>query len=161
MKVAVIQPYYSFDAKDTESCYRRQVELLDKCDESMDIIVLPENADVPAWQPDAESYYAMIDKYNADIMFFSAAALSADGIISDWSEDEAMLRIEMAKCSRKKVLLCDSSKFEKTSTFKLFKLSPISVTFCDTLRERIFERTKEMTKDTTSTTMSSGTRAVM
>ena len=82
MKVAVIQPYYSFDAKDTESCYRRQVELLDACDDSMDIIVLPENADVPAWQPDAQSYYDMIDKYNADIMERArAAAVRCNAIV--------------------------------------------------------------------------------
>ena len=74
MKVCVIQPYYSFDAKDTEMCYRQQVELLDKCDDSMDVIVLPEYADCPADQPDAESYYAMVDKYNADIMERSIAA---------------------------------------------------------------------------------------
>lgn len=68
MKVCVIQPHYSFDANDIESCYRDQIRLLDQCDDSMDIIVLPEYADVAADQPDAESYYAMVDKYNEDVM---------------------------------------------------------------------------------------------
>jgi len=68
MKVAVIQPYYSFDEKDTESCYRRQVELLDQCDDSMDIIVLPEYSDVPAVQSDNKVYFNTVRKYNADII---------------------------------------------------------------------------------------------
>ena len=50
MKVCVIQPYYSFDEKDTDKCYQDMVALLDKCDESMDLIVLPEYSDIPASQ---------------------------------------------------------------------------------------------------------------
>lgn len=74
MKVAVIQPYYSFDAKDTESCYRGLVELLDSCDDSMDVIVLPEYSDVPACQPDGPTHFATVRKYNQDILGRAAAA---------------------------------------------------------------------------------------
>ena len=45
MKVCVIQPFYSFDERDTEKCYREMIELLDKCDASLDLIVLPEYSD--------------------------------------------------------------------------------------------------------------------
>lgn len=69
--------------------------------------------------------------YNADTMFFSVASLSLDGILSDWSEDEAMLRIEMAKNSRRRVLLCDSSKIGTVSTFKLFPLSSVEFLITD------------------------------
>lgn len=69
--------------------------------------------------------------YNADALFFSVASLSDDGILSDWSEEEAMLRIEMARCSRKRVLLCDSSKLGTTSTFKLFDLSSVEFIITD------------------------------
>ena len=69
--------------------------------------------------------------YNADTMFFSVASLSDDGILSDWSEDEAMLRIEMSKNANKRVLLCDSSKFGTASTFKLFPLSKIDFIITD------------------------------
>ena len=48
MKVAVIQPYYSFDPKETDRCYREMTALLDECDESLDLIVLPEYSDIPA-----------------------------------------------------------------------------------------------------------------
>ena len=69
--------------------------------------------------------------YNADVLFFSVASLSDDGILSDWSEEEAMLRIEMSKCAKKRVLLCDSSKLSKTSTFKLFDLSEVDFIITD------------------------------
>ena len=64
-------------------------------------------------------------------MFFSVASLSLDGMLSDWSEDEAMLRIEMAKNAKRRVLLCDSSKMGTVSTFKLFPLSSIEVLITD------------------------------
>lgn len=69
--------------------------------------------------------------YNADTMFFSVASLSDDGILSDWSEDEAMLRIEMAKNAKRRILLCDSSKMGTTSTFKLFPLSFVEFLITD------------------------------
>ncbi len=69
--------------------------------------------------------------YNADIMIFSVASLSSDGMLSDWSEDEAMLRAAMAKSARVKVLMCDSSKIGTTSTFKLFSLADIDLLITD------------------------------
>ena len=41
--------------------------------------------------------------YNVDTMFFSVASLSADGMLSDWSEEETMLRLEALKNARKRV----------------------------------------------------------
>lgn len=72
-----------------------------------------------------------VASYNADIMIFSVASLSLDGVLSDWSEDEAMLRMAMAKNSKKRVLLCDSSKLGTSSTFKLFSLSNIEFLITD------------------------------
>ena len=72
-----------------------------------------------------------IASYNADIMIFSVASLSSDGVLSDWCEEEAMLRIAMSKNARKKVLLCDCSKFETVSTFKLFSLDCIDYLVTD------------------------------
>lgn len=48
MKVCVIQPYYSFDEKDADRCFEGLLSLLDKCDESLDLIVLPEYGDALA-----------------------------------------------------------------------------------------------------------------
>jgi len=74
MKVCVIQPYYSLDPNQTEKCYKDMVALLDQCDESMDLIVLPEYSDIPAAQSSKEGFHGSIEKYNADIMNRAVAA---------------------------------------------------------------------------------------
>ena len=68
MKVCTVQPYYSFDPKDTEKCFDDMLSLIDSCDESMDIIVLPEYCDVPANQAGKREFHASIEKYNARVM---------------------------------------------------------------------------------------------
>ena len=82
-----------------------------------------------------------VDEFNADIMFFSAAALSDDGIISDWSEDERNMRLSMAKASKIKVFLCDSSKFDKKCSFRFGGLSDVDYIVTDKpLHEKIAEK---------------------
>ena len=49
MKVCIIQPKYSSDFKMSDKCFEEQLKLIDQCDESMDIIVLPESCDIPAF----------------------------------------------------------------------------------------------------------------
>ena len=61
----------------------------------------------------------------ADIMFFSAKSLSSDGIISDYTREEVTLRNSMLKNSKKKVFLCDSTKFGTHSAYKQCSLSDI------------------------------------
>ncbi len=60
--------------------------------------------------PDAE---LVLKNYNADIAFFSCRGV-ADGIATDNSIMENNIRKIMIKNSKKKFLLCDKSKFEKT-----------------------------------------------
>ena len=74
MKVCVIQPFYSFDEKDTEKCYREMIALLDKCDESLDLIVLPEYSDVPAAQSSKVNFHKSIAERNGDIIERAVAA---------------------------------------------------------------------------------------
>ena len=52
--------------------------------------------------------------YNADILFFSCHGVDEAGRMSDPSIEECNLRRVMFGSSRKKYLLCDSSKFGKT-----------------------------------------------
>lgn len=47
MKVCIIQPEYCLDHSRSEEFLQWELEALDKCDESMDIIVLPESSDTP------------------------------------------------------------------------------------------------------------------
>ena len=72
-----------------------------------------------------------LDKYNADIMFFSAASLSDKGVISDWSEEECNMRVAMSKHAKVKVFMCDSTKFDTTSAFKLFPITKINYIVTD------------------------------
>ena len=64
MKVCVIQPHYSFDEKDVDACFNDMLELLEKCDESLDLIVLPEYSDALADVQGKKGFYDAVDKYN-------------------------------------------------------------------------------------------------
>ena len=47
MKACIIQPPYSRDVTYSEEYFDYKIQMLDKCDETIDIIVLPEYSDVP------------------------------------------------------------------------------------------------------------------
>lgn len=68
MKVCIIQPPYSVDYERTEEYFRYELELLAKCDESMDIIVMPELCDVPCLAKTKEENEKSVEKYNAVIL---------------------------------------------------------------------------------------------
>ncbi len=67
----------------------------------------------------------MIESISADLMFFSCLGVSAAGMINDTSIEEARLRQTMFKHSKRRVLLCDSSKFGKEYFYNLCHLSNI------------------------------------
>ncbi|MBR5539605.1 MAG: hypothetical protein IKU61_06870 [Clostridia bacterium] len=75
MKVCVIQPPYSFNYEDTEKCFKKQLELMDACDDSLDIIVLPEACDIPSLAKTKEQSEASEEKYNK--IFLEKAAETA------------------------------------------------------------------------------------
>ncbi len=68
MKVSVLQPHYSFRTTDAEACFSALLAMLDECDESMDIIVLPEYSDALADVSGKDGYYAMVDTYNERLL---------------------------------------------------------------------------------------------
>lgn len=68
MKISVIQPRYSSDFKDSDACFEEQLKLIDLCDASMDIIVLPESCDIPAFAGTAEESKASARKYNKTLL---------------------------------------------------------------------------------------------
>jgi len=74
-----------------------------------------------------------VRNYNVDLMFFSVSSLSSDGILSDWSEGEAGVRMLMAENSSTVVLMCDSTKFGTTSAFRLFPISSVDYLITDSL----------------------------
>lgn len=54
MKVCIIQPAYSTDFSESERYFKEQLKLIDMCDGSMDLIVLPESCDIPCLAPTKE-----------------------------------------------------------------------------------------------------------
>ncbi|MBQ3063391.1 MAG: hypothetical protein IJC99_01120 [Clostridia bacterium] len=68
MKICVIQPAYSFDERDVEACFNGLLSLLDDCDESMDLIVLPEYSDAPADVQGKGGFYGAADTYGPVIL---------------------------------------------------------------------------------------------
>ncbi len=68
MKICVIQPHYSFNEKDVDVCFNELIALLDKCDESLDLIVLPEYSDAPADVQGKKGFYDAVEKYGDILM---------------------------------------------------------------------------------------------
>lgn len=68
MKICVIQPRYSFDEGDLEQCFDGLMDLLDRCDESLDLIVLPEYSDALADVKGKDGFYNAVDKYNVELL---------------------------------------------------------------------------------------------
>jgi len=72
-----------------------------------------------------------ISNLSMDIVFFSSQALDINGTISDSTEEENYVRKIMLKQSKKKVFLCDSEKFSKSSLYKLATLEEIDFAVFD------------------------------
>ena len=68
MKVCVIQPKYSFNENDLDKCFNGLIELLDKCDNSLDIIVLPEYSDALADVKGKNGFYDAFYAYNESLL---------------------------------------------------------------------------------------------
>ena len=68
MKVCIIQPLYSADWNDSERLFQWQLDFMDTCDESMDLIVLPESTDVPAYAKTFEQHRESYRRYNKAIL---------------------------------------------------------------------------------------------
>ena len=63
MKACVIQPPYSRDVSFSDEYFEFKLNMLDRCDETMDIIVLPEYSDVPCATTGKEDTFFYHHKY--------------------------------------------------------------------------------------------------
>ena len=68
MKVCVIQPPYSTDYSRSDECFAHELALLEQCDPSMDLIVMPESCDIPCFARTVEERVAGVEKYNKKIL---------------------------------------------------------------------------------------------
>ena len=68
MKACIIQPFYSMDYERSDELLQWELDQLDKCDPSMDLIVLPESSDVPAFAKTKADYFASTAKYTDKLL---------------------------------------------------------------------------------------------
>ena len=71
-------------------------------------------------------------KIHADVAVFSVQAVSRNGEFYDCYADEVAIRNVMIKNAKKRILLCDSSKLDKTSTFYQAHTNDIEHVISDT-----------------------------
>ena len=64
MKVCIIQPAYSTDYAASDAYFAEELALIDRCDASMDLIVLPEMADIPCLAKTKAQAAASAEKFN-------------------------------------------------------------------------------------------------
>lgn len=72
-----------------------------------------------------------LSHYHFDRAFFSCRGVSAESGLWDTSEEEAVLRRELIRCSTQSVLLADESKLNKTSFYSITPLSKVQVLVTD------------------------------
>ena len=68
MKACIVQPLYSTDYSKTEEFFQWEMQKMDECDKSMDIIVFPESCDVPCFADTKEKNQASIAKYLPQVL---------------------------------------------------------------------------------------------
>ncbi len=68
---------------------------------------------------------------NADILFFSSQGISEDGAITDVEEQEIAMRKTMLKQAKKRVFVCDASKFGIVKPFTLCTKEDVDTIICD------------------------------
>lgn len=64
MKAYIIQPHYSMDYSELDDCISKELRLMDLCDDSADIIVLPEYSDVLAVTETEEDFIKALERYS-------------------------------------------------------------------------------------------------
>ena len=74
---------------------------------------------------------SFVRQIRADAVIFSVQSVSDDGNFYDCYAQEVAVRNEMLKNAKKKILLCDSSKLGKTSTFYQGNLADIDYIVSD------------------------------
>ncbi len=74
----------------------------------------------------------MLDTLHTDLCFFSTSALSAKGELFDSTEAHNLLRRRMLARASTRVLLCDGSKFARTSLYRSACLSDLDYICTDT-----------------------------
>ena len=81
-----------------------------------------------------------ISSFHADFCFFSAQALASNGEIYDCFANEIMIRRLMIANSDKSIFLCDGSKLNRFSAYKMCGLSEIDCIISDADTEKYLDK---------------------
>lgn len=68
MRAAIIQPEYSRESACSARLFDAELSALDSCDESLDIIVMPEYGDIPAMPDSTETFWECVERYHAPLL---------------------------------------------------------------------------------------------
>ena len=68
MKVCIIQPEYCLDHSRSDAFFQWELDALDKCDESMDLIAMPEYSNIPCWAKTKEQMLQSFQKYTQPLL---------------------------------------------------------------------------------------------
>lgn len=71
--------------------------------------------------------HQIFSEIHADILFFSAKSLTANGTIYDCDREEVCIRNTMMSNAEKKVFLCSSDKFDRYSGYKQCTLNDVNL----------------------------------
>jgi DeoR/GlpR family transcriptional regulator of sugar metabolism len=84
-----------------------------------------------------------VSTFNADVCLISCHGVAENGFLTDTSESENDLRRAMLKQSKRKVLLIDSTKINKSFWHNLCNISEFDDVFCDApLPEKLARQVK-------------------
>ena len=68
MKICIVQPFYPTDYDRSDEMFQWELDAMDRCDQTMDLIVFPESADVPCYAKEREKAIASHEKYAAGLL---------------------------------------------------------------------------------------------
>jgi DeoR/GlpR family transcriptional regulator of sugar metabolism len=87
----------------------------------------------------------MLGHIYADMFFFTSAALSEEGMITDTNENETAIRKMMLSHSKKKVFLCPYNRFSLTAPYKVAAVSDLDCIVSEKkLPDSFMDRFKEI-----------------
>ncbi|MBH10931.1 MAG: DeoR family transcriptional regulator [Candidatus Marinimicrobia bacterium] len=78
-----------------------------------------------------ESTVEFISQFKSDFAIIGASAIDKDGSILDYDSREVSVARSILNNSRKKILVCDNSKFEKTAPHRICEIGEIDIFITD------------------------------
>ncbi|MEM9475107.1 MAG: DeoR/GlpR family DNA-binding transcription regulator [Pseudomonadota bacterium] len=75
---------------------------------------------------------AFLERYKADVSVIGASALDADGSVTDYDAREVSVARAILRNARRRILVADGSKFERTAPVRICEVGDVNVFVSDT-----------------------------